>query len=67
MALTEPQISDLLGYIAEPTQNKLSNKASLQLQEVFSAFRTVQMQKKLQLISTDANRWIDLLPWHSIN
>jgi hypothetical protein len=67
MALTEPQISNLLGYVAEPTQNKLSVKASLQLQDVFSAFREVQTQKERQLISTDANRWIDFLPWHSVN
>ena len=67
MALTEAQISNLLGYVAEPTQNKLSAKASLQLQDVFSAFRAVQTQKELQLVSIDANRWIDFLPWHSVN
>ena len=61
MALTEPQISNLLGYVAEPTQNKLSVKASLQLQDVFSAFREVQTQKERQLLCDAINARKDYL------
>ena len=62
MALTEPQISSLLGYIAEPVHNKVSQKNHLDLQELMMVFKEVEAQKNLQMPSSIEQRWIDFLP-----
>ncbi len=67
MALTEPQISSLLGYIAEPVQNKVSQKNNAHLKELMVVFKEVDVQRNLQMPSSIEQRWIDFLPWHSFN
>lgn len=67
MALTEPQISTLLGYIAEPVQNKVSDKNHADLREIMLVFKEVDAQRNLQMPSSIEQRWIDFLPWHSFN
>ena len=67
MALTEPQISSLLGYIAEPDQNKLPQRAHADLKKVLLVLQEVESQRDLQMPSCIEQRWIDFLPWHSIN
>jgi hypothetical protein len=67
MALTEPQISSLLGYIAEPIQNKVSKKNHADLKEIMLVFKEVDAQRNLQMPSSIEQRWIDFLPWHSFN
>ena len=67
MALTEPQISSLLGYIAEPIQNKVSEKNHADLKEIMLVFKEVDAQRNLQMPSSIEQRWIDFLPWHSFN
>ncbi|MCE2930818.1 MAG: hypothetical protein LW809_05470 [Vampirovibrionales bacterium] len=67
MALTEPQISSLLGYIAEPIQNKVSEKNYADLRELLVVFKEVDAQRSLKMPSSIEQRWIDFLPWHSFN
>ncbi|XVJ51562.1 MAG: hypothetical protein HEQ32_05585 [Vampirovibrio sp.] len=67
MPLTEPQISTLLGYIAEPVCNKLSAEVSQDLKAILIIFEESEKQKDLQLRPLVQQRWIDFLPWHSIN
>ncbi len=67
MALTEPQISTLLGYIAEPIQNKVSDQNHANLKELLFVFKEVDTQRSLQMPSSIEQRWIDFLPWHSFN
>ncbi len=67
MALTEPQISSLLGYIAEPIQNKVSDKNQADLKAIMLVFKEIDAQRSLQMPSCIEQRWIDFLPWHSFN
>ena len=67
MALNEPQISSLLGYIAEPVQNKVSHNNHANLKELMKAFKEVDAQRSLQMPSSIEQRWVDFLPWHSFN
>jgi hypothetical protein len=67
MSMTEVQISDLLGYVAEPAQNKVPAQYHEHVQEMIMLFRTVEKQELLLSRNFQMDYWIDFLPWHSVN
>jgi hypothetical protein len=67
MSMTETQISDLLGYVAEPVQNVVSPQHNEHIQEMIMLFNTVEKQELLLSRNYQMDYWIDFLPWHSVN
>lgn|GEM_PF-5145635 len=67
MALSELQISDLLGYIADPNIDVVTTHSEEHISYIIMVMAESHKQRNQGLLPVVKNSWVDFLPWHSVN
>ena len=67
MALSERQLSGLLGYVADPDRNALPCDSQEHVSHLIMVMHESQKQQKQGFLPVVQHAWVDFLPWHSVN